>query len=70
MGSLFNIIMRIESSLLGVLMICLGGVWMLQGMNLAFKRGFMVGDYHWTIYGAVLALFGLAHIVWTNTRQR
>jgi hypothetical protein len=42
---------------------------MLQGLNLAFRRGFMVGDYHWTIYGAILALVGIAQIVWSNTRQ-
>jgi hypothetical protein len=29
----------------------------------------MVGDYHWTIYGAILALVGIAEVVWSNTRQ-
>jgi hypothetical protein len=29
----------------------------------------MVGDYHWTIYGAILALVGLAQVIWSNTRQ-
>jgi hypothetical protein len=65
----FNIIMRTVSSLLGVVMILMGGVWMLQGMNLAFRQGFMVGNYHWTIYGALLALVGIAQVVWSNTRQ-
>ena len=36
------------------------------GMNLAFRQGFMVGDYHWTIYGAILAAFGVAQVVWSN----
>jgi drug/metabolite transporter superfamily protein YnfA len=66
----FNIIMRIVSSLLGVVMILMGGVWILQGLNLAFRVGFMVGNYHWTIYGTILALVGVAQIVWSNTRQR
>jgi hypothetical protein len=66
----FNIVMRIVSSLIGVLMILAGTVWMLQGLNLAFRVGFMVGDYHWTIYGAILALVGIAEVVWSNTRQR
>jgi hypothetical protein len=69
MWSAFNIVMRIVSSLIGILMILAGTVWMLQRMNLAFRVGFMVGDYHWTIYGAILALVGIAEVVWSNTRQ-
>jgi hypothetical protein len=65
----FNIVMRIVSTLIGILMILGGTVWMLQGLNLAFRVGFMVGDYHWTIYGAILALVGIAEVVWSNTRQ-
>jgi len=30
----------------------------------------MVGNYHWTIYGTILALVGVAQIVWSNIRQR
>ncbi len=63
-------VMRIVSSLTGVAMILMGTVWILQGLNLAFRVGFMVGDVHWTIYGAVLALLGIAEVVWSNTRQR
>jgi hypothetical protein len=29
----------------------------------------MVGDYHWTIYGAILAVLGIAQVIWSNTRQ-
>ena len=70
MPPIFNIVMRIVSSLIGVAMILMGTVWMLQGLNLAFRVGFMVGDRHWTIYGAILALFGVAQVVWSNTRQK
>jgi len=51
-------------------MICMGTVWILQGLNLAFHVGFMVGNFHWTIYGAILAPVGIAQVVWSNTRQR
>jgi hypothetical protein len=64
-----NIVMRIVSSLTGVAMILMGTVWILQGLNLAFRVGFMVGDFHWTIYGAILALVGIAQVLWSNTRQ-
>jgi hypothetical protein len=66
----FNKVMRVVSSLIGVLMVMMGIVWMLQGLNLAFRVGFMVGDFHWTIYGAILALVGVAQVVWSNTRNR
>jgi hypothetical protein len=69
MWSTFNIVMRVVSSLIGLAMVAMGTVWMLQGLNLAFRRGFMVGDYHWTIYGAILALVGVAEVLWSNTRQ-
>lgn len=64
----FDITMRIVSSLLGLVMVAVGTVWMLQGLNLAFRVGFMVGDRRWTLYGAILALVGIAQLVWTNTR--
>jgi hypothetical protein len=70
MAPIFNIVMRIVSSLIGVAMILMGAVWMLQGLNLAFRVGFMVGNYHWTIYGAILAVVGVAQVVWSNTRQK
>jgi hypothetical protein len=64
--------MRIVSSLLGLLMILMGAVWMMQGLGVgpaAILQGFMVNDIRWTFYGAILALFGIAQIVWSNTRQ-
>jgi hypothetical protein len=70
MRNAFNIVMRIVSTLIGVLMVCMGGIWMLQGLNLAFRVGFMVGDKRWVVYGAILAVVGLAQVVWSNTRQR
>ena len=69
MRTVFNVVMRIVSTLLGLGMIAMGGVWILQGLNLAFRVGFMVGDYHWTLYGAILALFGVGQVIWSNTRR-
>lgn len=69
MHAAFNVMMRIVSTLLGVVMIAMGTVWILQGLNLAFRVGFMVGDKHWVVYGAMLALLGIAQVIWSNTRQ-
>ena len=66
---IFNNVMRVVSSLVGLAMVAMGVVWMLQGLNLAFRVGFMVGDPKWTIYGAILALVGIAQVIWSNTRQ-
>jgi len=65
----FNILMRIISTLIGIVMILTGAIWILQGLNLAFRVGFMVGNFHWTIYGAILALVGIAQVIWSNSRQ-
>jgi len=69
MRNAFNIVMRVVSTLIGLLMVCMGGIWMLQGLNLAFRVGFMVGDKRWVVYGAILAVVGVAQVVWSNTRQ-
>jgi hypothetical protein len=69
MRGLFNIVFRVISSLLGVAIISLGGIWALQGLDLAFKVGPMVGDHQWVGWGALLALVGVGQIVWSNTRQ-
>lgn len=70
MGKLFNAVMRTVSTLLGVLMICMGGIWILQGLNIAFLDSFMAGDITWTFWGILLALFGIGQVIWSNTRPR
>ncbi len=65
----FNVVMRIVSTLIGVMMMVFGTIWMLQGLNLAFRVGFMVGDIKWTYIGAVTVLVGAAQVAWSNMRQ-
>ena len=70
---MFHNVMRVVSSLIGLLMVFMGCVWVLQGLNMApppFNGGFMIGDVHWTVYGAILALFGAAQVFWSATRKR
>lgn len=66
----FNAVMRIVSSLIGLVMVAIGAVWILQGLNLAFRVGFMVGQPRWVLFGAIMALVGIAQILWSNIRQR
>lgn len=71
MGSLFYIAGKVVSTLLGVAMVCFGGIWILQGLNIAFLEGsFMAGDPQWAINGVILALFGLLQAAWSVTRKR
>ncbi len=72
MGRAFNIVMRIFSSLLGLLVIFMGLVWIGQGLHIgpeAIMRGFMVSDPKWALYGAILAALGVSQVIWTNTRR-
>ena len=72
MRNVFNIVMRIFSTLLGLLVILMGLIWTGQGLHVgpaAIMRGFMVSDWHWTLYGSIFALLGVGQVVWSNTRQ-
>ena len=73
MGAAFNIVMRIFSTILGLFVVLIGLVWIGQGLHVgpaAIMRGFMVSDKKWALYGAILALFGIGQVIWTNTRRR
>ena len=68
----FNAVMRVVSTLVGLLMVAMGCVWAMQGLNVgpaAILQGPMVANVRWTYYGAILALLGVAQVVWSNTRQ-
>jgi hypothetical protein len=71
MRNVFNIFMRIVSSLIGVLMLVGGCFWALQGLRLTGPndKSFMVGDQHWILYGAIFALLGVGQVIWSNMRQ-
>jgi hypothetical protein len=51
------------------LMVCMGGIWVLQGLNIAFLNSFMAGDPQWAVYGTILLLFGLLQAAWSVTRR-
>lgn len=73
MWHLFNGVMRVVSSVIGLLLVLMGGVWILQGLNLAWgalSRSFMQGDQHWAFYGAIVLIVGVCQIVWSNMRQQ
>jgi hypothetical protein len=67
----FNLTMRVISSVIGILLAIMGGIWILQGLNLAWgalSRSFMQGDQHWALYGAIVLVIGICQVIWSNTR--
>ena len=69
---MFDILMKIVNTLVGLLMICMGAVWFMQGLGVgpaAIMQGFMVNNIQWTFYGAILAVVGVAEIVWSWSRR-
>jgi hypothetical protein len=72
MGVIFNVVMRIFSTLLGLLAVFVGLVLIGQGLHVgpaAIMQGFMVSNPQWALYGAILALLGLGQVIWSNTRR-
>jgi hypothetical protein len=58
---------KLVLTIAGVLMVLLGGVWFLQGVNV-LPGSFMTGQTQWAIYGGALALAGVLVIVWARRR--
>jgi drug/metabolite transporter superfamily protein YnfA len=54
--------MRTLMTIVGALLVLMGGVWILQGINV-LPGSFMTGQTRWTIYGALTALAGIALVV-------
>ncbi len=59
--------MRIAGGVLGALLILIGGIWILQGINL-LPGSFMTGQLKWAVYGAIAAAVGLG-LLWTAIRR-
>jgi hypothetical protein len=70
MWVLFNVVMRIVSSLIGLLMFVNGGIFLCEGLGLGDPTSLIANNKLWAVYGAILALLGIGQIVWSNTRQR
>jgi len=68
MNDFFNGVMRGISTLIGLLMVAMGGIWILQGFNIAFLDSFMANDKQWAVWGSILALVGFCQVYWSNSR--
>ncbi len=55
--------------IVGALLILIGGVWALQGLNV-LTQGAMAGHTKWTLIGSVLALAGIVLVVIGASRKK
>ena len=61
--------MRIVGSVVGVVLVLLGALWVLQGANLV-GGSVMSGQSQWLYIGIVVAILGLVVLWWFNLRRR
>jgi uncharacterized integral membrane protein len=55
--------------IVGALLILIGGVWALQGLNI-LTQGAMAGHMKWTLIGGILALAGIVLVVVGASRRK
>lgn len=56
-------------TILAIILVAIGLVWIGQGTGVLKGTGFMVGDMKWAAIGAVAAVAGLA-LGWLELRRR
>jgi len=56
-------------TILAVILVAIGLVWVGQGTGLLAGRSFMVGDPRWALFGIVAVVAGLA-LGWLELRRR
>jgi len=49
----------------GLLLVLMGGVWILQGINV-LPGSFMTGQTKWAVIGAITAAVGIALVVFSR----
>jgi len=60
--------MRAALSVLGVLLVLLGGIWFLQGINV-LPGSFMTGQIRWAVYGGIAVGVGVILLVTAVSRR-
>jgi len=60
--------MRIFLSIIAVLLILVGVVWFLQGINV-LPGSFMTGQSQWALYGGIAIIGGIGLILFANRKK-
>jgi hypothetical protein len=59
--------MKMALNVVGVLMVVMGTIWFLQGINI-LPGSFMTGQIRWAVYGAIAVVAGLLVMARGNRR--
>ena len=60
--------MKIAGNVFGVILILVGCIWVLQGVNI-LPGSFMTGQMKWAVYGGIAAAAGVALLFIANGRR-
>ena len=61
--------MRIVLNIVGVVLVLLGSIWVLQGINV-LPGSFMSGQMRWAVRGGILVCAGIVGLVWANRKRK
>jgi uncharacterized membrane protein HdeD (DUF308 family) len=60
--------MKIAATIISILLILVGAVWYLQGINV-IGGSVMTGQSQWSVYGSIAIVIGLILLVYTNRKR-
>ena len=60
--------MRIVLNIVGLILILVGCIWLLQGVNL-LRGSFMTGHIRWAVYGGIAVVVGIVVLVAAARRR-
>ncbi len=61
--------MRIVLNIVGVLLVLIGSIWFLQGINV-LPGSFMTGQMRWAVRGGILVIAGIVGLFWANRKRQ
>jgi hypothetical protein len=61
--------MKIVVNIVSVVLVLLGSIWVLQGINV-LPGSFMSGQMRWAVRGAILIAVGIIGLIWANRKRQ
>ena len=61
--------MKIALNIVGVLLVIIGCIWFLQGINV-LPGSFMSGQTQWAVRGGIAAVAGIALLLWASRKRQ
>jgi hypothetical protein len=61
--------MRIVVNIVSVLLLLIGSIWFLQGINV-LPGSFMTGQMRWAVRGGILVVAGIVGLLYANRKRK